>query len=683
MSIRELAERVLFSTSLEDKLRAPSTLVDDVGSALGAPPAVPGRPRELGFGRRGPKVPFPGGTRDLEGPEARGVALHFFANHELLAMELMALVLLRFPNAPRRFRMGVTHTLLEEQDHLQRYVDRMGELGVRPGDVPVSDFFWRCLADMSGPLDFVAGMSLTFEQANLDFARYYADRFREVGDTDTATLLDRVLADEIRHVAHGRVWLERWAPDAETLFERHRAALPGPLTLRRARGPVFCASERRAAGLPADYVEELRVHNDSRGRRPNLWVFNPGIEDALSGRPPNRAATMIEHDLAPLMGFLAAPDDIVSVPTAPTLAYRQQLADAGFELPRFVEAGATPPDLEEVKPWARPTDAAGAARFGHPRQPLPTTPRRLYAKSWSLEVAKAELTDLGSHRFETARQVVHELEPLRRRLADAPDQPLRLKDPFGASGRGHVVLSSVSDLERERDFIATLLRGDEGIIVEPNLAVALELSILVDPSQPRPVRQILRAWSGRGGRYLGHQLGSPWRRLPERLLRAFGGGAQLRSSLEALGARVSARLRDAGHRGPAGIDARVHRGPDGELIAVPIGEINPRYTMGWIAAGLARRARLSSHRDGLHLLVPRARLPEELPAPTLSPNGRGFAYTTDLARARRLVGIVTVCRPAEPLDAHLPAEARAYFRAQTSRDEADVEAFHERPDRTQ
>ncbi|MEO1998864.1 MAG: hypothetical protein ABGZ17_26760 [Planctomycetaceae bacterium] len=56
------------------------------------------------------------------------------------------------------------------------------------GEVPVNDFFWRALSRVDSPMAFTAGMSLTFEQANLDHARYYQAAFARVGDARTATL---------------------------------------------------------------------------------------------------------------------------------------------------------------------------------------------------------------------------------------------------------------------------------------------------------------------------------------------------------------------------------------------------------------------------------------------------------------------------------------------------------------
>ena len=122
--------------------------------------------------------------------ESRGVLLHFFANHELLAAELMALALLKFPDAPRAFREGLANTLREEQLHTRWYVNRMNQCGVTFGQYPLNRFFWDAVSTMDCPLDYVSRLSLTFEQANLDYARYFAGVLDEAGDKTSASILN-------------------------------------------------------------------------------------------------------------------------------------------------------------------------------------------------------------------------------------------------------------------------------------------------------------------------------------------------------------------------------------------------------------------------------------------------------------------------------------------------------------
>ena len=230
MELRHFAEQVLFATTLEEKLRRPDTLTDEQpGSALITPPA-PGRPAELRFKASGTSPgEFPGLHR-LEQESERGRLLHFFANHELLATELMALVLLKFPDAPAAFRRGVAQTLQDEQEHTRLYQQRMQECGLQFGEIPVSGYFWRAVSVMESPMDYVAGLSLTFEQANLDFARHFARRFAAVGDTGSARLLDRIYHDEIAHVAHGLKWFRRWKNPGQSDWEAFCRQLKFPLT---------------------------------------------------------------------------------------------------------------------------------------------------------------------------------------------------------------------------------------------------------------------------------------------------------------------------------------------------------------------------------------------------------------------------------------------------------------------
>src|SRR5450631_2454584 len=100
MELREFAERVLFATTLDEKLLRPENITDERPGSAFAATAAPGRPKALQFKATGEaRDSFPG-TKNLERESERGRLLHFFANHELLATELMALVLLKFPDAP-------------------------------------------------------------------------------------------------------------------------------------------------------------------------------------------------------------------------------------------------------------------------------------------------------------------------------------------------------------------------------------------------------------------------------------------------------------------------------------------------------------------------------------------------------------------------------------------------------
>ena len=144
MEIRLFAERILFGTSWDDKLLALERYEDEAPGAGISTPTAPGRPEGLELGQRlgRPKLNFRD-VRNFHSEKERGLVLHFFANHELLALELMALALLKFPDAPEKFRRGLVQTLKDEQEHVRLYQKRMAEVGVEFGEIPV--FVWKMI----------------------------------------------------------------------------------------------------------------------------------------------------------------------------------------------------------------------------------------------------------------------------------------------------------------------------------------------------------------------------------------------------------------------------------------------------------------------------------------------------------------------------------------------------------
>ena len=253
------------------------------GARSPRPRLLAGRP-SCGSSRKAPARRTSPACDRLEQEGERGRLLHFFANHELLATELMALALLRFPDAPAAFRRGVWQTLKDEQLHTRLYVQRMRQCGIQFGELPVSGYFWRSVAAMESPLDYVTGLCLTFEQANLDFCRYFARGFQAVGDADTAVLLDRIYRDEIGHVAYGLKWFRRWKNPSQSDWEAFCRQLKFPLSPQRAKGLTLNVDGRRAAGLDPEFIAQLNVYSQSKGRTPNVFVFNPFAEGYIAAR---------------------------------------------------------------------------------------------------------------------------------------------------------------------------------------------------------------------------------------------------------------------------------------------------------------------------------------------------------------------------------------------------------------
>ena len=259
MELSEFAERILMGTTLADKFFVPPqglrSLSDDVRPEARAW-NEPGRPAHLAIAdkRTRKRLPQPAALHD---PEMRIRCLHTFANHELMALELMAWALLAFPETPRSYRIGLAHIMVDEQRHLQLYMERIEQLGATFGDLPLNDHFWRVAPSLTDPLKFASAVNLTFEQANLDHAPMFAGYFDDVDDPISANLMRQIAEDEITHVGFGAKVLRDHAAGEDT-FTLWSQNLTFHNTPERARGPQFNEELRRRAGLDEAFIRQMR-----------------------------------------------------------------------------------------------------------------------------------------------------------------------------------------------------------------------------------------------------------------------------------------------------------------------------------------------------------------------------------------------------------------------------------------
>lgn len=266
MELREWAERVFSADCLEEKLMAPPGGLRSLSDEKpGAPVAWsrPPRPSHLQIAPKPERKKFPR-ISSLWREEMRIRCLHTFANHELMALEMMAWALLAFPDADKAFRKGLANILIDEQEHFQLYTDRLSAMGTTFGDLPIDDHFWRAGADIANPLDWVCTMHLTFEQANLDHAPYFSRLFREVEDVASADLMQRIFEDEIRHVRFGSRWLKNYQDEEVPLFEAYAQQCTASNPPARAKGRDFQEQARLDAGLDQNFIRALQNWEGSR-----------------------------------------------------------------------------------------------------------------------------------------------------------------------------------------------------------------------------------------------------------------------------------------------------------------------------------------------------------------------------------------------------------------------------------
>lgn len=260
MEVVDFARRILEGGSIEDKLFCPDGLLFEKPASPEKAPVKPSRLPAIKLD--GGQTKFPKGHFHIV--EKKAQALHSFANHELLAVEMMAAALLIYPHHTeelRRFKLGIFNALKDEQKHFRLYAKRLEDIGYAFGDFPLNDFFWRQMPKLKTPANFCAVMSLTFEAANLDFAHFYEKVFRELGDAKTASILKVVYEDEISHVALGASYLDKWKQDRD-LWGYYNENLPWPMTPARSKGKLFLEEARRKARLDEDFILKLKNYRD-------------------------------------------------------------------------------------------------------------------------------------------------------------------------------------------------------------------------------------------------------------------------------------------------------------------------------------------------------------------------------------------------------------------------------------
>jgi uncharacterized ferritin-like protein (DUF455 family) len=258
MEIREFATQVLLSRELDQKLRWPALPFTDSNPGAAERHLRPGRPDHLQFAprRSAPAMPSPGAFVQSR---ARAVAHHIMANHELQALEVMAWVLLAFPEAPAEFRRGMVDVMADEQRHTRMHMERAQMLGLCFGELPVNCYIWNKAMSFQSVLDYLAGLPLVFEGRNLDHTLEFAEAFAAAGDERSAALMRVIHRDEIEHVRFGIDWLRRLKPAEISDWDAFCRHLEWPLRPGKARGDVFQREARRAAGLTADFIDRLEA----------------------------------------------------------------------------------------------------------------------------------------------------------------------------------------------------------------------------------------------------------------------------------------------------------------------------------------------------------------------------------------------------------------------------------------
>jgi uncharacterized ferritin-like protein (DUF455 family) len=195
--------------------------------------------------------------RNLGSLDGRLALLHALAHIELNAIDLGWDIVARFAGGglPRQFFDDWVGVAAEEAEHFALLDARLVALGGEYGAMPAHNGLWEAAAATAGDLlARLAVVPLVLEARGLDVTPEMIRRLQRAGDAESATILERIYADEIGHVAVGARWFaalcrERGLDPAATFRDRVSRHFTGGLK------PPFNETARTQAGLPRDFYE--------------------------------------------------------------------------------------------------------------------------------------------------------------------------------------------------------------------------------------------------------------------------------------------------------------------------------------------------------------------------------------------------------------------------------------------
>ena len=617
------AAHILFGNTLSQKLCEPRRL-------FVLPPAArrprdaefritPGRPPTLPFASgTSPERPFPHPS-SLIHPHKRAEVFHFFANHELLAIELMALALLRFPDTPVAFRRGLCALIKDEQAHLLLYIKAMEARGLAFGELPLNGFFWNLLGGDKclSPLDFVIHMGLTFEQANLDYAAEFAALFRYLKDHEAADVMQRIFDDEVGHVRHGLNWFRQWKDPDQDDWHAYRVGLRYPLTPARGRGKIFQREVRGIIGFSEDFSKEIEIYESNSLFPENLFIghFLSEWSDSVGYkhlRDVSRDVLQRCQDLQSLIIFVAKGNDVCLLPYELSLHFRAQLHRCGLSMPRSLICETPLYGPGGLLSTPEPKGLCSLAAQAGCRQqrgwgPLPHQNVRVFSKSDLFRIPEHLLNDFSfSPRPSGALRVLchttQEVLAAWEANLQAGFHATVVKGVRGSGGggkrvfsRGHIDIKAVTNL----------LRLHQSVVVEAWVPEVMSLSTVGEIIDETTIK--IWGWTRfltKQGRYFGHVISQKTFGMTteekNHLLKKQESGSSLFELFQDRSQQVFHWLATQGHRGPAGVDAMLWQSNSSTYMR-PVVEFNTRFTMGHIAHQLAKRIVPSSVGLWIHL----------------------------------------------------------------------------------
>jgi uncharacterized ferritin-like protein (DUF455 family) len=143
------------------------------------------------------------------GQEHRRQRLHREYNQEVQTIEIAALCIADFPDAPWELRLELARQCWDEARHAALIYRRLEANGGRKGQYPIANLDWSVVTMLDSIVARLTIQNRTFEAGSLDIERVAIPMFRAAGDPETAEVMEAIEADEIHHVRFANEWVNR------------------------------------------------------------------------------------------------------------------------------------------------------------------------------------------------------------------------------------------------------------------------------------------------------------------------------------------------------------------------------------------------------------------------------------------------------------------------------------------
>jgi len=187
--------------------------------------------------------------RSFNTAEGKTAFFHAIAHIEFIAISLAWDMLYRFRDMPENFYKDWLLVAEEEAQHFSMIREHLISRGIDYGDLPAHGGLWEHAQQTAE--DLLARLAVVprcMEARGLDATPVMIDKFKGIGDTKSAAILEKILNDEIGHVELGSKWF-KFECERQTLApDKHYIDLIKNYDMGKPKGP-FNREMRIMAGF--------------------------------------------------------------------------------------------------------------------------------------------------------------------------------------------------------------------------------------------------------------------------------------------------------------------------------------------------------------------------------------------------------------------------------------------------